>query len=49
MDNLNNLTNGEIEKLAIEEQKQFAADVAIDTYDKLGTYFDELKKMMNYE
>jgi hypothetical protein len=40
------LEHSEIEKLATEEQKQMALSVAIDAYDKSGTYIDELKKLV---
>ena len=49
MTNIDNLTDAEIEKLATEEQKQLALSVAIDSYDKSGTYIDELKKLAKYE
>ncbi len=40
------LLDTQIESLATEEQKQQAASVAIDAYDKTGTYIEELKKLI---
>lgn len=40
------LLNKEIEELATELQKQQAAEVAVDSYDKKASYIDELKKLM---
>lgn len=36
----------DIESLVTEEQKNTAAYDAIDCYDKEGTYFEELRKMI---
>jgi len=46
MNSEDNLTDKDIENLATEEQKQIALSVAIDSYDKSGTYIDELKKLI---
>lgn len=46
---MNDFTDDEIEVLATEEQKQMALSVAIDAYDKTGTYFDELRKLVRRE
>lgn len=43
---MSDLTNEELEKLATDDQKQMALSVAIDAYDKRGTYFDELRKIV---
>lgn len=40
------LLDTQIEELATELQKQQAASVAIDAYDKRGTYVDELKRLV---
>lgn len=40
------LLDAQIEELATELQKQQAASVAIDAYDKKQTYIDELKKLV---
>lgn len=44
--NIDILTDEELEDLATKEQKQMALSVAIDAYDKTGTYFDELRKLL---
>lgn len=36
----------EMEDIATEEQKQKAASVAIDSYDKIGTYMDEIERQL---
>jgi hypothetical protein len=41
-----NISEDQLEELATEEQKQIAASVAIDSYDKTETYFDELKRLI---
>lgn len=43
---MNDLTDKEIEELATDEQKQKALSVAIDAYDKSGTYIEELRKLV---
>lgn len=40
------LLDPQIEELATDEQKQKALSVAIDAYDKSGTYIEELKKLV---
>jgi len=40
------MNDEEIESLATEEQKQKALSVAIDAYDKSGTYIEELRKLV---
>lgn len=40
------MNDEEIEALATEEQKQKALSVAIDAYDKSGTYIEELRKLV---
>lgn len=40
------MNNEELEELATDEQKQMAAAVAIDSYDKSETYFEELRNLV---
>lgn len=46
---MSDFTDYEIELLATEEQKQMALSIAVDSYDKTGTYFDELRKLVRRE